>query len=162
MIIPFHTVMGVLALVAGAAIFLLPKGTSLHRAMGATYAGSMVLMLATSFAIFDLFGGFGPYHAMSIVSVVTLGLALYFPLFRHRHANWMIHHYMWTIWSYIGLVMATGSHFFAVGPEGWSPLARAALYWGVPPLVGYILIFTMRARAMRSAAANMRQLGVSP
>ena len=155
--IEFHTAMGMLALLAGALNFLMPKGTLVHRRIGAVYAVSMVLMLATSFTIFDLFGGFGPFHAMSIVSIVTLALALYFPLARRRHANWLDHHYMWISWSYIGLVMATGSHLFEIGPEGWSIWARGALYWGLPPLVGYVLIYWRREHAMRTGIANMRE-----
>ena len=154
MIEPLHTAVGVVALAAGAGNLLAQKGTSRHRLVGWIYAGSMAGLIGTSFAIFELFGGFGPFHAMSLVSGGTLALALYFPLRRDRHANWLEHHYMWITWSYVGLVMATGSHLFALGPPGWPFWARALLYWGLPCAVGAALIFGWRGRMLARFASR--------
>lgn len=139
-----HTLFGVAALIAGAWNLAAIKGTRRHRAVGWIYVGSMVGLLLTSFAIFELFGGFGPYHVMSLVSGGALALAVYFPLRRERYQRWMIHHYMWVGYSYVGLVMATGSHLFEYGPPGWPSWARAVLYWVVPYVVGSVLIIGQR------------------
>jgi hypothetical protein len=56
----------------------------------------------------------------------------------------VIHHYFWIAYSYVGLVMATGSHLFAYGPPGWPFWARAMLYWVAPYGVGSALIFARR------------------
>ena len=148
MIEPLHTALGVIALASGAWNLLTRKGTARHRLVGWVYAGSMTGLIATSFAIFELFGGFGPFHAMSLVSGGTLALALYFPLRRDHYDHWFEHHYMWITWSYVGLVMATGSHLFALGPPGWPFWARALLYWGLPCAVGAALIFGWRGRML--------------
>lgn len=143
-----HTILGVVALVSGAWNLVAVKGTGRHRIVGWVYAASMAGLIGTSFAIFELFGRFGPFHVMSLVSGGTLALALYFPLRRAHHANWLEHHYMWITWSYVGLVMATGSHLFALGPPGWPFWARAGLYWILPCAVGAALIFGYRDRML--------------
>lgn len=146
--IPFHTLLGAIALISGAFNLMTTKGTKRHKLVGWIYAGSMFGLIISSFAIFDLFGGFGPFHIMSIVSGVTIALAIYFPLRRHKHENWLEHHYMWISWSYVGLLMATGSHLFEYGPDGWSALARAFLYWGMPCLIGAFLIYRNRKKLL--------------
>lgn len=148
MLIVTHTFLGAVALAAGAWNLMTPKGTRQHRLVGWVYVGSMAGLILTSFAIFDLFGGFGPFHALSLVSGTTLALAMYFPLRREHFDNWLEHHYMWITWSYVGLVMATGSHLFPYGPPGWPFWARAVLYWGVPCLIGASLIFGWRTRML--------------
>jgi uncharacterized membrane protein len=72
MIEPLHTALGVVALASGAWNLLARKGTPRHRLVGWIYAGSMAGLIGTSFAIFELFGRFGPFHAMSLVSGGTL------------------------------------------------------------------------------------------
>ena len=159
MVLAVHTALGVIALVSGAWNLLARKGTGRHRVVGWVYAGAMAGLVGTSFSIFELFGGFGPFHAMSIVSGGTLALALYFPLRRGRYENWLEHHYMWITWSYVGLVMATGSHLFAYGPPGWPPWARAALYWGVPCVAGATLIFGWRATLLNRFSSGTPREG---
>lgn len=145
MILTIHAALGIVALVSGAWNLITKKGTRRHRFAGWVYAVSMFGLIGTSFTIFELFGGFGPFHAMALMSAGTLALALYFPLRRNQYANWLEHHYMWITWSYVGLVMATGSHLFAMGPPGWPYWARAILYWGLPCIIGAILIYSRRS-----------------
>jgi uncharacterized membrane protein len=143
MIIAIHTVLGVLALITGAWNLIQPKGTSQHRRVGRIYAGSMIALIATSFFIYEIFTAFGPFHILALVSGGTLALALYFPLRRDHHENWIEHHYFWITYSYVGLVMATGSHLFEVVPD-WPWAVRAVLFWGVPYVVGSVWIFGRR------------------
>ena len=137
----FHALVGTIALVTGAWNLMARKGTPIHKLIGYLYVLSMAVLVLTSFSIFELFGGFGPYHAMSLVSGITISLAVYFPLRREKYENWLGHHYMWITWSYVGLLMATGSHLFEYGPVGWPFWARALLYWGVPLVSGAFLIY---------------------
>jgi uncharacterized membrane protein len=159
MILTVHTAFGLIALAAGALNLVSQKGTPRHRLIGWIYAGSMAGLIGTSFAIFELFGGFGPFHAMSLVSGGTLALALYFPMRRSRYDNWLEHHYMWITWSYVGLVMATGSHLFQYGPPGWPSWARAALYWGLPCAVGAALIFGWRSTMLSRVSSEKTEEG---
>jgi uncharacterized membrane protein len=80
-----HTALGIIALASGAWNLSATKGTARHRLVGWVYAGSMFRLIGTSFGIFEVFSGFGPFHVMSIVSGGTLALALYFP---HRRAHY--------------------------------------------------------------------------
>lgn len=151
MVIAFHTAVGVVALLSGAANVLAPKGTRRHRRVGWTYAIAMYVLILSSFGITELFGSFGAFHVLALVSGLTLTLALRFPLRRHRHPGWMEHHYFWISYSYVGLLMATGSHLFERFPQ--LPLAWGALlFWGLPYLVGSILIFGRK----RSVLARVR------
>lgn len=155
MITTLHTVLAVGALAAGAWNLATRKGTRRHRQMGYVYAASMGGMLLTSFFIFELFGGFGVFHVMALLSGVTLGVGLYFPLRRQRHPNWIEHHYFWMSYSYVGLVMAGGSHLFGLVP-GVPWLGQAFLFWGLPYLAGSALIYRFRRRVlgqMRAAFA---------
>jgi len=104
----------------------------------------MAALIVTSFGIFEFFGGFGAFHILSLVSGGTLAMAIYFPLRRDHVDDWIEHHYFWISYSYIGLVMATGSHLFQVGPPGWPIWARAVLYWVVPFVVGTVIIYARR------------------
>lgn len=154
MMIIIHTTLGVIALISGAWNLIAEKGTQRHRFIGCLYAVSMFGLIGTSFSIFDLFGGFGPYHVMSLVSGGTLALALYFPIRRKRHTNWLEHHYMWITWSYVGLVMATGSHLFQYGPAGWSDWSLMLLFWGLPCLLGGSLIYGNKKRLLTQHSSN--------
>lgn len=143
-----HTIGSALAVISGAIVLLRPKGTRFHVRTGYFYLISMMVCLFTSFFIFDLFGGFGVFHVMTIVSLVTLGLGMWYPIFGRRFKNWAIHHYMWMSYSYIGLIMAGGSHLFGVVPE-WPWWLRMLLFWGLPYGVGSLLIFRNRRKILR-------------
>jgi uncharacterized membrane protein len=156
----FHVGCGLVSLLAGAAVVGLAKGTAVHRLLGWIYAASMILLCVTSFFIYELFGQFGPFHVAAIVSFVSVLAGLAAPLLRGRIGPvWLEVHYKFMLWSYVGLVMATGSHFFeAVArlihthtPLGHTGtfVATAALCWGLPAAVGGTLIYG-RKRAILS------------
>jgi uncharacterized membrane protein len=149
-----HTVFSVIALLAGGYIFFTTKGTAQHKAVGRLYVLSMLILLFTSFFIFDLFGSFGAFHVLAIVSLVTLGLGMYFPLFARRSRGWLIQHYMWMSYSYVGLVMAAGSHLFGLVPD-WPSWLRIFLFWGLPYLLGSFWIFRFRKRVLQEVKERM-------
>ncbi|MEH6656105.1 DUF2306 domain-containing protein [Leeuwenhoekiella marinoflava] len=143
-----HTVFSVLALISGAVVIIQTKGTITHKRYGYTYFISMLILIATSFMIFDLFEGFGAYHVLAIVSLVTLFLGMFFPLFKRNYRGWLIQHYMWMSYSYVGLVMAGGSHLFAMVPN-WPSWLSILLFWVLPYVVGSILIFKNRKKILQ-------------
>jgi uncharacterized membrane protein len=151
-IIIVHTVFGVVALLSGAWNLFRPKGTKTHRRVGWVYAISMYTLVLTSFAIFEVFGRFGAFHILALVSGGTLSVALYFPLFRRAKPDWMEHHYFWITYSYVGLVMATGSHLFERFPNLHYGI-RAGLFWALPLLIGTLLIFGRKQRILASVRA---------
>ncbi|MEM1115437.1 MAG: DUF2306 domain-containing protein [Bacteroidota bacterium] len=145
-ILTFHTALGVLALVAGAVVLVVRKGTRAHRLLGRVYAAAMVVLCLASFGIRDttpFFSGYGPFHVAALVSLASV-LAGLSTAWRRRQ-GWLEGHYQWMAWSYIGLVMATGGHvmrpvFLALrdlGVPGGVALPLAIfVVWGLPPLVG--------------------------
>ncbi|HYR10991.1 MAG TPA: DUF2306 domain-containing protein [Longimicrobium sp.] len=101
----FHTGCALVALVSGAAVLLRRKGTRSHRRIGWIYVGSMLALNVTALMIYRLFGGFGPFHAAAIASLVTVVGGIV-PAYRRKPANWVEHHYAWMTGSYVGLCAA--------------------------------------------------------
>jgi hypothetical protein len=112
----------------------------------------MLLLCVTSFWIYELFDSFGPFHACAIVSLVSVIGGMCAPLLRHWIGEaWLEMHYKFMLWSYVGLVMATGSHFFEplvpllynstpLSMKG-SVLTTALLCWAAPAAIGGTLIY---------------------
>ena len=72
-----HVACAVAALVVGAIIFLLPKGTGFHRALGWTWVSSMIVVAATSVAmIADFRNGVNALHIFTVLTVVSLWAGL--------------------------------------------------------------------------------------
>jgi len=145
----FHTLIGPLALASGLVAIVLKKGTALHKRIGYAYALSMLLLTSSSLFIYNMFEGWGPFHYMALVSMATIFAAL-IPAWRYRHrANWLIWHNKMMLWSYVGLVMATGSHVMgpviqvlkaASLPGQTAVIIAMALLWGIPMVTGAIWI----------------------
>jgi uncharacterized membrane protein len=152
-VILFHTVTGLLAVVAGLAVILLRKGTTVHKIVGRVYVVSMVVLCLASFGIRDttpFFRGFGLFHVMALVSLATVAAGIVPALFRDRFKDWYGMHFASMLWSYVGLIMALNSHFFRdvylffavhAGAGKAAGLALSiALLWGLPPALGTVLI----------------------
>jgi uncharacterized membrane protein len=101
-----HTLLGLAALVLGAAVLLARKGTPAHRRVGRLYALSMVALNATAFLIYRLFGGFGPFHAAALVSLATLAAGWIPIVLRRPRRSWLELHGRFMAWSFVGLLAA--------------------------------------------------------
>jgi uncharacterized membrane protein len=99
-----HVALSLAALGVGAAIFALPQGTQRHRMLGYAYLAAMLGVNGSALMMHRFTGGWGPFHVFAVVSLVSLSLAIA-PVLR-RPKGWLIHHYYWTCWSYVGLVAA--------------------------------------------------------
>lgn len=164
----FHTACGFVALISGGAVVLMQKGTRRHRQIGWVYVAGMALLCTTSFFIYELFGGFGAFHVAALLSSVSILGGMAAPLFRRQIGEgWLEMHYQFMLWSYVGLVMATGSHFFEVlgplfrqhtplGTRG-SLLATALVCWGLPWISGGWLIKTRGKAAKERLQAAPEQ-----
>ena len=167
MLIPSHTLFGVVALVSGAFVLLRRKGDTLHRASGWVYAVSMLLLCIGSFWIQDstpFYEGLGPFHVAAAVSLVTLLFGLWSVRFARGTAkSRAAGHVQSMVWSYVGLVMATGSHFIepigqalrdGLGMGDSAFLVATALCWGVPPFVT-VLAMKRRGSALEDLFARI-------
>lgn len=105
-----HLIAAILALIFGSLVLVKTKGTKWHKKMGYYYVWSMVVMLATSFMLFGLFGRWGIFHYASVVSSITLFMGV-LPVIR-RKGNWIVWHFSMMYWSIIGLYAAFLSEVF--------------------------------------------------
>jgi uncharacterized membrane protein len=124
-----HTAAALAALVTGAAVLLRSKGTRRHRQLGWTYVASMVLLNATALAIYRLSGTFGPFHIAALFSLATV-VAGAIPAVRRRPAGtWVVYHYWWMTYSYLGLLAATAAEVATRVPGNnfwWTVIAASA------------------------------------
>ena len=114
-----HFASAVLAMLSGAAVLLLRgKGGRRHRQLGWLYAVAMLTVNITALMIYRLFGGFGPFHVMALISLtgILFGLSAgrtsrnaRMAQATHRRAAYAERHYRWMTWSYVGLIAAFAS-----------------------------------------------------
>lgn len=104
-----HVGFGMLALVLGLVIFRITKGTQLHRRLGYLYVASMLGLNVTALLIYRVFGTFGPFHVLAVISLVTVVGGLIPAYFKQPKEKWLRRHYEGICWSYVGLLAATSA-----------------------------------------------------
>lgn len=97
------------SLVSGGGVIMSRKGTRAHRRLGWTYVASMATLNVTALLIYDLFGGFGPFHVAAIISGTTIVAGVAATRWKAKGKAWLARHAYWMVWSYIGLVAAAVS-----------------------------------------------------
>jgi len=98
-----HVSCGFASLVLGAGVFSLGKGTDLHRAVGALYVLSMFGLNLTAMLIYNLFGGVGVFHVISLINLAILLAGFFTVLLQRPRKRWLHNHYYLMGWSYVGL-----------------------------------------------------------
>lgn len=101
-----HTIFAVVALITGLIVLLKTKGTKTHKQLGYVYGVSMILLNLTAIPITNMSGGIGLFHVFIVVSLPTVILGLYFPMFLRHKKNWLMTHFSLMYWSYVGLIAA--------------------------------------------------------
>lgn len=99
-----HLVTALLAVIVGGLVIYAKKGTLKHKWIGRAYVVLMLAVNVTAFLIYELFGGFGLFHWMAILSLLSL-LVGYLPA-RTRSPDWKVWHAYFMSGSYVGLVAA--------------------------------------------------------
>ena len=97
-----HLVFSILALSSGTLVLIYKKGTKRHKTIGYSYAISMLGVLITSFMIYQLYGTFGLFHGLAVVSSITL-LGGMVPVMIKRPKSYISLHYNFMYWSVMGL-----------------------------------------------------------
>lgn len=101
-IIFIHAGAATLSLISGTMVILMAKGTARHVALGRIFAACMLATALTSFAITRVMpGSFSPIHLLSILTLVTLPLALW----ARRRGN-IRAHARGMLLNYTGLLLA--------------------------------------------------------
>jgi uncharacterized membrane protein len=100
--IVIHAAFATAALIIGAAVLLLPKGTPLHKALGRIWAALMMAVAALSFWITGLNPGhFSAIHILSVVTLTTIPYAIW-----RRRVGDIRGHAIAMIANYCGLFIA--------------------------------------------------------
>jgi uncharacterized membrane protein len=111
-VIQFHAGFAFTAIGLGAAQFLAPKGTPLHRTLGWTWASLMMLVAGTSLFIHTIrtWGPWSPIHLLSLFTLAVVPLAVMrarqHDVRRHRQAM---------IWIFALALVVTGLFTLAPG-----------------------------------------------
>ena len=126
-----HVLAALSALGVGAVVLLSPKGTPSHRVIGAVYVLALVLVNVAALSLHRE-NTFGVFHALAVVSLVTIGAGLSPLLLGKRSPTVITTHAYCMTWSYAGLVAAgCGQLTVAVG-EGSGA-------WLVPAVIAAVL-----------------------
>ena len=158
-----HTATAVLALASGAIVLLAPKGTTRHRQLGWIYVVSMIALNGTALLIYRLFGGFGPFHAFAILSLLTVvgGITAGIRVRRHRRAQAFTQraraleqHYAWMTWSYVGLVAAALSEVATRMPV-FRPQPGAGVGFAIGVAAATLAVVAVGARLIRLRKARL-------
>ncbi len=99
-----HVIIALLAIIIGTLVILSRKGTRKHKWLGRGYVCTMVAVNISAFLIYELFGGFGLFHWLALVSLLTV-LVGYIPA-RLRGPGWKVQHAYFMSGSYVGLIAA--------------------------------------------------------
>jgi uncharacterized membrane protein len=127
-----HFAVAIAALVTGAAVVALRKGTGAHRLIGFVYALSMFSVTGTALLIYNLTGEFGPFHVLALISLITLILGTTPVLLRRPSGGWIDLHAHFMSWSYVGLVAAAAA-------EASTRLPEAPFWWAVVAASGVVV-----------------------
>jgi len=126
-----HVVAALSALATGAAVLSVPKGTHTHRVIGTAYVLALVLVNVAALSLHRE-NVFGVFHALAVVSLVTVAVGLSPFLLGKRSPVVITTHAYCMTWSYAGLLAA-----------GCGQLAAAvdlnAGAWEVPATIGAVL-----------------------
>lgn len=136
-----HLIATLIALVTGTYSLLATKGTPRHRYVSWAYTGSMLLVLATAFGIYTLFGRFGIVHWGAVGSALALLVGTGSVVLRA-----FIQH--WQQWHYLGMGASVISLYAALAGESAYRLLPATYFWwstlgpaGIVLLVGALLLY---------------------
>lgn len=158
-----HTIAALTALVSGAAVLLIRKGTRRHRQLGWVYVVSMLLLNGTALLIYRLFGRFGPFHVGAVFSLVTVvaGTAAAVGARRARarrnavdRARALERHYQWMTWSYVGLAAAAVSET-ATRMPALRPRPGQGMAFGVTVAVATLLVVAVGAQLIRRSRPSL-------
>jgi hypothetical protein len=86
----------------------------------------------TALLIYNLTGEFGPFHALALISLITLILGIAPVLLRWPSGGWIDLHAYFMSWSYVGLVAAAAAETLTRIPE-------APFWWAVVAASGVVV-----------------------
>ncbi len=98
-----HLIVSFIAIITGSLVLALKKGTKTHKKVGYIYSAAMLIVLITSFMMYNLFGKWGIFHWLALVSGVTLISGMIPVLTKWPKENYISLHFSFMYWSVLGL-----------------------------------------------------------
>lgn len=130
------------------------KGGVFHKRAGYTYVVSMLVLNVTAFMIYRLFGKFGPFHVLAIISMAGIVGGMIPVIFRRHIGGWIYYHYYFINWSVVGLYAA----FWAETLTRTLPMGR---FWpivmGATAVTASIGSYLIRKNAARFLPAKQEK-----
>jgi len=123
-----HLIFSISAMITGALILFMVKGTEIHKKIGYAYTVSMLGCIITSFMIYRLFSGWGLFHYLSVVSAVSLIGGMIPAIIRKPKVSWIYLHFSFMYWSVVGLYAAFISEVFTRMPNANMTLFSVVLF----------------------------------
>jgi uncharacterized membrane protein len=106
----FHAFAATVALLLGAAVLFLRKGTTIHRALGSIWAATMMVVAGVSLTMTGINPGhFSAIHLLSVLTLVSIPYAIWM----RRRGNIAAHAWAMSA-NYAGLLIA-GAFTFTPG-----------------------------------------------
>jgi uncharacterized membrane protein len=135
-----HVVFALASLLTGTLVLLRRKGNATHRRLGRAYLFSMLGLNLTALLNYELFGFFGPFHWMALISLASV-LGGYLTV-RRKRPGWKHAHAYFMTGSYVGLVAATVAEIASRIP-GWTFGASVVVSSVLVILAGIIMMMRM-------------------
>jgi uncharacterized membrane protein len=139
-----HLISGILALILGGAVLVMTKGTNSHKKVGYAYVFCMIVLIISSFGIYRLFGKFGIFHYLSLVSTFSLVAGMFPMLKKVKTPSDYEIHFKRMYWSVVGLFAAFAAESFVRIPKFGSFWAVVAWSFVGIFIVCFIIFIKMR------------------
>lgn len=119
-------------------LFFSAVGSYRHRKLGTAYAVSMLATSLSGFGIYSFTGGFSIFHALSIVTLVTILSAIRSIVIykKTREKKYLIAHYFNFAYSFMGLNMAAIAQVMRLGD--YSSLTQYFIIMGIAYIATYV------------------------
>ena len=112
-----HLISSIFALIFGTIVLIKRKGTKRHKQVGYAYVISMAILIITAFMIYRLFKGWGMFHYLTTISLITIIMGM-IPIWTKKPRNrWKYLHFSSMYWSVMGLYAAFAAEIFTRIPE---------------------------------------------
>jgi uncharacterized membrane protein len=144
-----HFLSALAAIIFGAVVMFSRKGTKLHKLNGRAYVVAMWVLNITALMDYELYGFFGPFHWMALISLATIVFA-HLAVIR-KGLGWRQKHAYLMAWSYVGLIAAAVAETASRVP-GWSFGYSVIISSLIALFIGACLIRIMVPRSLKSKA----------
>jgi len=121
------------------------KGTRRHRWLGRMYLVSMLALNISALMIYEVFGGFGAFHWLALLSLTSI-LGGYLAAWR-RLPGWKAPHGYFMAGSYVGLVAASVAEVASRVP-GWDFGLSVIISSALVILMGVLLMLKLLPRLL--------------